>query len=147
MKTEHPALLSRGKFIQLCTRIALSLAGGLGLIGLIRYFSHRPQSGPLSTYHLGPLDEFPGDGTLLRLDIPAVIYQTSQGFQAYSLICTHLGCTLEEKGAGFSCPCHGSEFGADGTVIKGPAQADLDSLEVEVTDSGDLLLHNNGAGL
>jgi Rieske Fe-S protein len=84
---------------------------------------------------------------LLRLDIPAVIYQTSQGFQAFSLICTHLGCTLEEQGEGFSCPCHGSKFSADGKVIQGPAQADLDSLEIEVMESGELLLHKNGSGI
>jgi cytochrome b6-f complex iron-sulfur subunit len=132
--------ISREKFLQLSARIALSLAGILGLGGLVRYFSHRSESGPPSTYHLGPAADFPRGGTLIRPDIPAVIYQTEGKFRAYSLICTHLGCTLEEDGKGFSCPCHGSEFSPDGVVLKGPAVDDLPALEVEITESGELLV-------
>jgi len=139
--------ISRGKFLQICTKITLGLAGLLGMVGLVRYFSHRPQSGPPSTIELGPASDFPINGMLIRLDIPAVIYQTEAGFQGYSLICTHLGCTLEASGEGFSCPCHGSVFDPDGKVIKGPAGEDLAPLEVEITEEGTLLIHTEGGGL
>lgn len=147
MIKKFPRLLSRATFLRLCTRITLGLAGLLSLIGLARFYSHKPKSGSTNIYHLGHLEDFPVNGILFRPDIPAVIYQTDQGFQAYSLICTHLGCTLEENGEGFSCPCHGSEFDAKGRVIKGPAQADLDSLEVEITEDGEMLVHKNGVGI
>lgn len=136
--------LPRGKFLKICTRITLSLAGLLGLGGLVRYFSYKPDPGPPSSYNLGPADDFPASGMLVRLDIPAVIYLSGQDFLAHSLICTHLGCTLEESGAGFSCPCHGSEFDGAGKVRKGPASEDLRALEVEVTEDGEILLITGG---
>lgn len=138
--------LSRGKFIRLSSRIALSLAGLLGLGGLVRFFSYAPEPEPAGIVDLGPEADFPESGKLVRLDIPAVIYRTDTGFSAYSLICTHLGCTLEESGEGFSCPCHGSEFSPEGAVLKGPAGEDLPSLKVEVSEKGILLVRRAGGG-
>jgi hypothetical protein len=41
--------------------------------------------------------------------------------------CTHLGCVLafDDAEQSWDCPCHGSRYGADGSVICGPAKADL----------------------
>ena len=139
--SETSRRISREKFLAISSRIALGLAGFLGLGGLVRYFSHQPESGPPSRYDLGPLADFPSSGRLFRPDIPAVIYYTDPGFRAISLICTHLGCTLEGGVEGFSCPCHGSKFSAEGTVLTGPANEDLTVLEVEITADGNLLIH------
>jgi Rieske Fe-S protein len=40
-----------------------------------------------------------------------------------SLRCTHLGCLLRFNGAerSWDCPCHGSRFDVDGSVLEGPA--------------------------
>jgi glycine/D-amino acid oxidase-like deaminating enzyme/nitrite reductase/ring-hydroxylating ferredoxin subunit len=40
-----------------------------------------------------------------------------------SLRCTHLGCLLRFNGAerSWDCPCHGSRFNIDGSVLEGPA--------------------------
>jgi Rieske Fe-S protein len=134
-------IITRENFLKLSTRIVLGLAGLLGLGGLIRFFSFQPDPESPITHDLGHTDNFPSSGKLIRPDIPAVIYRSDQGFLAYSLICTHLGCTLEESGDMFSCPCHGSEFNSAGEVIKGPANKELDVLKVEVTDDGTLLVH------
>ena len=95
---------------------------------------------------LGLAVEFPANGKLIRLDIPAIIYKTKDGFQAYSLVCTHLGCTVEEDGENFSCPCHGSQFNQDGSVLKGPATKPLSGLKVEISEDGKLILRNGGLG-
>lgn len=51
--------------------------------------------------------------------------------EVISLTCTHQGCTVKKAADGnFHCPCHGAVFAADGTVLKGPAQRDLQKLQV-----------------
>lgn len=48
---------------------------------------------------------------------------------AVNAFCPHQGCTVEWKGDGdkFACPCHGSSFNADGSIITGPATKGLGS--------------------
>jgi Rieske Fe-S protein len=52
------------------------------------------------------------------------VYRDLDGnLHAVSLRCTHLGCLLRFNAAEHSwdCPCHGSRFAPDGTVLEGPA--------------------------
>lgn len=60
------------------------------------------------------------------------VYADSAGRpHALSARCTHLRCVVEfapgSDGAAptWDCPCHGSRFALDGTVIQGPAEKDL----------------------
>ena len=52
---------------------------------------------------------------------------------AVSATCTHMGCTLTWNAAetSWDCPCHGSRFDIDGTVLDGPAVRPLDRIEVD----------------
>jgi cytochrome b6-f complex iron-sulfur subunit len=58
------------------------------------------------------------------------IYRRGDEVYAVSTICTHLGCIVKPTAAGFDCPCHGSRFGPDGAVLKGPAPKPLPWLSV-----------------
>jgi cytochrome b6-f complex iron-sulfur subunit len=51
-------------------------------------------------------------------------------------VCTHLGCVVPyDAGAGkFVCPCHGSQYAADGGLLKGPAPQPLALAKAEVKD-------------
>ena len=54
------------------------------------------------------------------------VVRTASGFSSVSAICTHAQCTIEWNGSNvFDCPCHGSRFGSDGTVMRGPANRPL----------------------
>ena len=57
--------------------------------------------------------------------------------------CTHAGCdmTWEADIKKFVCPCHGSEFGIDGKVTKGPATKPIPSYSVKL--EGDAVLVKN----
>ena len=68
------------------------------------------------------------------------LVSTEEGFAAMSMVCTHLGCIVKETDAGFSCPCHGSKFDADGNVTGGPAPSALPWLAVSQAADGSLVI-------
>ena len=60
-------------------------------------------------------------------DTIMVIRASGTDVVAVSAICTHAGCSMNfESGPEIvSCPCHGSQFGEDGRVLRGPATIPL----------------------
>ncbi len=64
------------------------------------------------------------------------MFRDSTGVWAVSTICTHLGCIVKREGEGFACPCHGSLFQLDGTVLRGPAPKSLPWLAVSSVGGG-----------
>ena len=135
--------ISRRDFINLSTNILFGLGGLLGLGGLFRYFNYYPPEASVE-FDLGHIDDYPVGSRTVRSDIPAVIYNRDGEIVAYSLVCTHLGCTLGQSmvsAGGFDCPCHGSRFDENGNVLAGPAQKPLDILRVEILAGGMLKLH------
>ena len=71
----------------------------------------------------------PGEGTIARIGGKhyAVSRDDSGELRVLSARCTHLGCIVGWNPAdrAWECPCHGSRFAADGTVVQGPATRDL----------------------
>lgn len=54
-----------------------------------------------------------------------LLKKSSSEILAISLVCTHLGCTVRPESNKLACPCHGSQFDANGKVERGPADKDL----------------------
>ena len=76
---------------------------------------------------------------------PVCIGRDAGGVYAMTLTCTHAGCDMGQTGSvsprGLTCGCHGSEFDANGAVLRGPAQAALDHFAVTADASGNLTIH------
>jgi glycine/D-amino acid oxidase-like deaminating enzyme/nitrite reductase/ring-hydroxylating ferredoxin subunit len=80
------------------------------------------------------LDEVkPGEGAILRRGLAKVaVYRDEHGsLIERSAVCTHVGCIVHwnsfEKC--WDCPCHGSQFQPDGTVLNAPAVRPLAKLD------------------
>jgi len=61
----------------------------------------------------------------------AAYRDTAGALHAVSARCTHLGCTVRFNDAekSWDCPCHGSRFGVDGSVLAGPAVVPLEEVQ------------------
>jgi cytochrome b6-f complex iron-sulfur subunit len=134
---------SRRDFLKLLRDGFLWLSGALALSGLIRFLDFEPNPAPKTEFDLGPASNFPLGSRTLLSDPPAVLLHTESGFSALSLVCTHLGCTVEQSADGFACPCHGSHYDPNGHVMHGPAMKPLASLRVEITKDNRLILHTD----
>lgn len=69
-------------------------------------------------------------------------YSQQAGVNAFSAICTHLGCVVQwDKAGGYIlCPCHEGRFNAQtGAVISGPPPSPLPPREV-VTEDDDIYI-------
>jgi Rieske Fe-S protein len=75
-------------------------------------------------------DIAPGTGAIVSRGLSKIaVYRDEQGrLHERSAVCTHLGCIVQWNPAErtWDCPCHGSRFACDGTVVTGPAVRDLD---------------------
>ena len=71
----------------------------------------------------------PGDGGVITRGKQkiAVCKLANGAVHAFSASCTHKGCTVTWSNADrtWQCPCHGSIFAADGSVLHGPATEPL----------------------
>jgi len=71
-----------------------------------------------------------GDNAAGELAFGGYAVKTGGKVSVFAINCSHLGCSvaLNEKDKSFDCPCHGSRFHLDGTVLRGPAPVPLSHL-------------------
>ena len=77
----------------------------------------------------------PGEGGVLKIDGHNVAaFRNEDGeVHACSAVCTHMGCLVGWNATDrtWDCPCHGSRFALDGSVIHGPAVTALAKVTAE----------------
>jgi cytochrome b6-f complex iron-sulfur subunit len=130
--------LSRRDSLKIARDGFLYLSGALVLGGLLRFLNFQTEPTLPTEFDLGAAENYPLGTKVILPKIPAILSHSEKGFSAISLVCTHLGCTVDKSAEGFACPCHGSRFDEKGVVTHGPANKPLQSLRVEVTDEGNL---------
>jgi len=134
---------SRRDFLKLATRGLLYFSGLLGLAGLLRFLSYQPDPPPPKRFEVGLATDYPLNSRTLVPAIPAAVIHDRNGYSALSLVCSHLGCTVEIKPDDYVCPCHGSRYDLSGNVTKGPASSPLPSLRLELTKEGKLVVYKD----
>ncbi len=57
---------------------------------------------------------------------PVLVVHEADGVTAFSMQCTHSGCTIDAPvDQRMTCPCHDSQFALSGEVLRGPAAQPL----------------------
>jgi Rieske Fe-S protein len=90
---------------------------------------------------LAATSEIPvGSGKVFTPEKVVVTQPVSGDFKAFSAVCTHMGCIVNQVSDGtIDCPCHGSQFSIkDGSVVGGPAPSPLAAEAIKV--SGDRII-------
>jgi Rieske Fe-S protein len=82
-----------------------------------------------------------GGGKIFPTQLVVVTQPTAGAFKAFSAVCTHMGCTVNQIANGrIDCPCHGSEYSiTDGAVLAGPAPKPLPAKTIKVTGDSTFL--------
>src|SRR5574339_4023 len=130
-KPRPSAFATRRQFIQL--GLAGLGAAWLGTLLQVRLFPTKSaaEARPVSF----PLSELPVGGTkaLTYGGVSVLVMRTREGLRAFSLVCTHLGCTVEWQGdkKEFYCPCHDGRFDEFGDVLAGPPPIPLEQIAVQ----------------
>ena len=76
-----------------------------------------------------------GSGTIFTGPKVVVTQPTAGEFKAFSAICTHMGCIVNQISNGtIDCPCHGSQYSiTTGDVVAGPAPRPLPAKQIKVS--------------
>jgi cytochrome b6-f complex iron-sulfur subunit len=146
---ERPKTLPRRRFVK------VAFLGGLGVLAAgsaaaaLRFVYRRDDQGRPRTYHIRPEDA-PAAGTLDAFEdagFKFFVVALPDRYVALARRCPHEACmvpwlpqfTAGGHGPGlFRCPCCGSTFDRDGSVVEGPATRGLDRLPVTVARDGAL---------
>ncbi len=149
MGIDREEYLSRRKFLEILTWLIAAVVSVVLAIPIIGYFFDPIfRRTPLSWSEAGPIGEIT-ENQPKKLTFTSTIqegyFSTSVKrsvwvvkiageLKVYSPICPHLGCdySWSDTDMKFECPCHGSIFTLDGTVVGGPAPRPLDTLNYKI---------------
>ncbi len=144
-ESSSPAVKTAGQEIlpvQVTRRSLLkTIVGGLGACGLaaVFYGTYRylsPDAEERNPVEIS-LTDIPSSGVRYFQygGSPGVLFRgEGESFKAFSLVCTHLACTVtwRQDKNDFYCPCHDGFFDSEGRVVSGPPPGPLERWKVEV---------------
>lgn len=121
---------------------AAAVAGGLLALGCARLAKADDASASGDVVDVGPKTDFAQDGANMTWSHSKhlVVMRESGKLYAMSSRCTHRGCVLGDAGDHLHCPCHGSDFGYDGSPTGGPAHDPLTRYGISTNDAGHVLV-------
>ncbi|HUK41169.1 MAG TPA: Rieske 2Fe-2S domain-containing protein [Candidatus Acidoferrales bacterium] len=126
-----PEAMPRRDFLGLAAWWSAAAALLFGLFGALRLPKAAVLPSPAKKFKVTLPPSLAAEQPYLPAGRSVAIVKEGNSVHAISRICTHLGCIVKPSDTGFDCPCHGSKFAKDGSVIKGPAPKALPWLEVK----------------
>ncbi len=139
-----PASITRRRFLALLMHGGWLAATGVLVYQIGRFLGGRGlETGFSSIVDAGTMADFPLETTRYVPEARAWVHHADEGLVALDAVCPHLGCLVQQKesaGDGFHCPCHGSEFGANGELERGPAERPLRHLDIQTRPDSTVLI-------
>lgn len=133
---ETPPDISRRRFLSRITwgSFAAAVAGAFTVT--LRYLWPSVLFEPPTRFAAGRVADLDRRRVIFLHERRLYLVRDGKGLFAESAVCTHLGCLTRPnpREDGFFCPCHGSRFALDGTVLKGPAPTPLPHFKLERRD-------------
>jgi Rieske Fe-S protein len=111
-------------------------SGGTGAMSSAAASAPTSAAGGSAAGALAATSDIPvGGGKIFDTQLTVVTQPTAGEFKAFSAVCTHMGCTVNQIADGrIDCPCHGSEYSiTDGAVLAGPAPRPLPAKTIKIT--------------
>ena len=115
---------------------AATTAGGAGTAAPASSAAAGGASSSSATNALAATSKIPvGSGMIFPEQQVVVTQPTADEFKAFSAVCTHMGCIVNQISNGtIDCPCHGSQYSiSTGDVVAGPAPRPLPAKQIKVS--------------
>ena len=135
-----PEPVARRDFLGLAAKTSAAAALGFGLLGVLRLPKAAVLPTPTKKFRVVLPESLSPNTPYVPLGRPIVLFRDRDGVYAISAVCTHLGCIVKPTDHGFDCPCHGSKFRLDGSVVSGPAPKPLPWIAVSDAGGGAVMV-------
>ena len=132
--------VKRRDFLGIAAFGTFLIASATACFGIVRLFLPKLSPELSRRFEIGEPQGFLLDEVKVPVGRSVYVFHDTNGFYAISAKCTHLGCIVSYGPHGFSCPCHGSRFAADGRVVSGSASKALEWYAISLAPNGQLVV-------